>query len=154
RKLLQGFAENGGVLIASPKWGASGDTGEHPRYSIGTPGKGRIAVAKADLTDPYLIASDAQILVSHRADLVRFWNAAAMGSFYTRGKAGAMVHLVNYATEPGRFPISVWVAGAFRSARLWTIDDKLPKPLEVTPARGGVELHLPPVPLYAAIELQ
>ena len=97
RARLIRFVEGGGLLVAGPKWGNSGDE-SHPRYVIREAGKGRIAVARAALTDPYLVASDTSVLLSHSGDLVRFWNAGAMGSFYSRGPGGgALVQVINYA---------------------------------------------------------
>ncbi|MBI1789152.1 MAG: hypothetical protein HYR60_16595 [Acidobacteria bacterium] len=155
RDMLMRFAGQGGLLITGPQWGAGGDEGEHPRYRVTRHGQGRIAVAKAALTDPYLAANDATTLLSHANDIVRFWNAGAMGSHYTRSADGrrSLVHLINYAGAPGRFPVSVWVKGLFRSARLWTLEDSDSRPLEVRPDRDGVELHLPPIAVYAAVEL-
>src|SRR5205814_9456647 len=74
RAKLLAFAQSGGLVITGGTWaakdGAPADA--HPRYTIRRVGKGRIATG--DLSDPYQAAADAQILLSHRYDLVRFWN--------------------------------------------------------------------------------
>src|SRR5271157_3289978 len=78
RSQLLAFVVAGGLLITGPQWGSS--TGaparepEHPRYDIHAVGKGRIAIAKAAPDDPYLLANDSVVLVSHRYELLRFWN--------------------------------------------------------------------------------
>src|ERR1035441_7739784 len=67
----------GGLLITGPKWGVPPGmpaTEEHPRYAARTLGKGRLAIAKADPDDPYVLASDSALLISHRYELLRFWN--------------------------------------------------------------------------------
>lgn len=155
RQRLMQFVEQGGLLIAGPRWGAAGaDNGEHPRYRVTRRARGRIAVAKEALSDPYLVANDVTSLLSHSNDLVRFWNAGAMGSFYTRSRDGsrAVVHILNYAEAPGRFPVSVWVKGSYRNARLWTSGSSAS--VEAIPVRDGIEMHLPAISRYAVLELQ
>jgi hypothetical protein len=157
RSILTKFAEDGGLLIVAPSWGpAPADAGPdpHPRYAVGPLGKGRLAVARAPQTDPYLVANDAMNLLGHREDLVRFWNAGSMGSHYTlKPGGGALVQIVNYASRTERYPVSFRVEGAYRKATLWSFEKEGPQPLEALPDRGGVELHLPVLPVYAAVEL-
>jgi hypothetical protein len=156
RKLLLAFAGAGGVVIAGPAWGASKKAGRHPRFGVEPVGKGRIAVASKDFDDPYLIASDAQILMSHRHDPVRFWNSGSLGSYYAVSADGrkGVLHLVNFAHFRKEDPSSVWFARPFKTARWWRLDGTEPQALKPLPQNGGVELHLPPAPVYAAIELE
>jgi len=154
RKLLE-FAGAGGLVITDGTWaeaeGAAGDP--HSRYKIRKVGKGRIAVG--DLSDPYQAATDAQILLSHRHDLVRFWNGGSLGSYLTAPASGkgALLQIVNYAGRPGADPVSVRVAGPYREARIQQLDDKPARPLRAIQQKGAIELHLPAIPVYAAIEL-
>ena len=114
-----------------------------------------MAVSKEDLSEPFLLANDARILFSYRSDILRFWNAGSMGSYYTQSPDGktALVQLANYATEPARFPATMWIRGSFRAARFFDPAKTEPEPLKLLPKSGGAELHLPPVAAYAAIEL-
>ena len=157
RAILARFAQDGGLLIVAPSWGpAPADAGPdpHPRYAVGPLGKGRLAVARAPQTDPYLVANDAMNLLGHREDLVRIFNAGSMGSHYTlKPGGGALVQVVNYASRIERYPVSFWVRGAYRSAALWSFEKEGPQPLDAMPDRGGVELRLPVLPVYAAVEL-
>jgi hypothetical protein len=159
RKRILAFVEAGGMLITGPKWGppagapARGD--EFPRYSLRVLGKGRVAVATSDPDDPYVLANDSVVLVSHRYDLLRFWNGGAVGSYLTMApdRKHAVAHLLFYASR-GPDEASVRVAGRFRTGRLWTLDRTEPRPLPMERQADAVELHLPSVSHYAAAELE
>jgi hypothetical protein len=62
------------------------------------------------------------------------------------------LHFVNFSSRPGR-DVSVWVAGGHRSARLWSFDQGTPRELRSMRVKQGLEVHLPPVAAYAAVEL-
>jgi hypothetical protein len=130
-------------------------TEEHPRYAARTLGKGRLAIAKADPDDPYVLANDSALLISHRYELLRFWNGGAVGSFLTVApdRKRAVAHLLFYA---GRGPdhASVRIVGRYRKASLWTLDRPAPLPVEMEIQKDAVELHLPAVSQYAAAELE
>jgi len=157
RKQMLGFVETGGTLITGPKWGEVPGTParaeEHPRYSWHALGKGRIALAHEDPDDPYLWANDSVVLVSHRYDLVRFWNGGATGSYYTMApdRKQAVVHLLFYANR-GPDSASVRIAGRFRGMKAWTVDG--PLKAEMESQRDAVEVHLPQVSQYVALELE
>jgi hypothetical protein len=145
------FVAAGGLLIASPEWGsvagAAKAAAEHPRFTMLTLEKGSVAVAKVPLADPYLLAGDCGILVSHRYDLLRFFNGGALQAYYSRG----LVQIVFYANQPA-VDTSMWIAGNHKSARLWAPDRAEPVALSLEPVRDGIELHLPGAMRYAAIE--
>jgi hypothetical protein len=87
RRRILDFVSAGGLLITGPKWGPPpGKPGkdEHPRYAMRALGKGRVAISKADPDDPYVLANDSAVLISHRYELLRFWNGARS---QTRGGA-------------------------------------------------------------------
>jgi len=158
RSQMLAFASAGGLLIVGPQW--HGSTGalvreEHPRYDIHVAGKGRIAIARTAPDDPYVLANDSVVLVSHRYELLRFWNCGAVGSYLTAApdRKRAVAHLIFYANR-GPADATVRVTGRYRSANLWTLDRATPRPLEIHPAGDGVEVHLPQVNQYAAIELE
>lgn len=156
RKTLLAFVERGGLLVAGPKWGAGGTASRetHPRFELRLLGKGRIAIAKTEPDDPFLLAGDAQVLLSHRYDLVRMFNSGSIGSHFTMAPDGrGLVHLVNYTGRPSHDLISVRVAGNWRAARLWSPDRPDSRALQCELGRGYIEVHPPPIAAYGAIEL-
>ena len=158
RKQILDFVTAGGLLITGPKWGVPPGVparDEHPRYASRTLGKGRLAIAKQDPDDPYVLAQDSALLVSHRYELLRFWNGGAVGSYLTVApdRKRAVAHLLFYA-DRGPDKASVRVVGRYRKASLWTPDRQDPRPLEMEIQQDAVELHLPPVSQYAAAELE
>jgi hypothetical protein len=158
RKQVLSFVSAGGTLIASPKWGAvpgapAKPDDEGPVFSVRALGKGRVALAAAAPGDPYQWANDTVVLVSHRYDLIRFWNSGATGSFYatTPDRKHAVAHLLFYANR-GPDAASVRIAGHFRTAKGWTPDGPLEK-METENQQDAIEVHLPQVPQYVALEL-
>ncbi len=158
RKQVISFVEAGGLLICGPAWGeipaTLATTAEHPRFSVRLLGQGKIAVANKAPDDPYLLANDSAVLISHRHDLVRFWNSGAVGSFYTTAadRKHAVVHLLFYA-DRGPDSASVRVAGSFRKATISTIDQPQPRSLRAQLQPDAIEVYLPPVSQYVALEL-
>lgn len=159
REQILAFVQAGGMLITGPKWGrlpgVPAEGNEHPRYDLRVLGKGRLAVARPDFEDPYLVAHDSVILVSHRYDLVRFWNGGAVGSYFTMdpGRKRAVLQMLFYAGARFGDP-TVRVAGQYRTVKLWILDQPSPRQVEVEILKDAVELHLPPISQYAAAELE
>jgi hypothetical protein len=159
RKQILTFVQAGGLLIAAPKWGevagAPAAGSGRPGFAIKTVGKGRVALAADDPTDPFSWAGDATVLVSHRYDLVRFWNGGAAGAFYTVSpdRKQALVHLLFYAAR-GPDSATVRVAGSYRTARASTVDNPRVADVALQAQGDGVEVHLPPVSQYVALELE
>ncbi len=159
REQTLAFVHSGGMLITGPKWGELPGLplagAEHPRYALRSFGKGKLAISETDLDDPYLIANDSMVLISHRYDLLRFWNAGAVGSHFTMSpdRKRAVLQMLFYARLFGDNRPSVRIAGRYRKARLWTLDHDSPCPVETEIQRDAIEAHLPPVAGYAAVEL-
>lgn len=155
REALNGFVESGGLLITVPAWGkVAGDPlPDSPtvRFTLHPAGKGRIALGN-DVSDPYLVAKDAQILLSHRFDPIRIWNPGSVGTYVTGGDSRSVVHLINYSGRASREAMSIKVMGSFSKAVLHGFDGKGPAELKILQQKDGVELHLPPVAVYAAVE--
>lgn len=160
RKRIVAFVQGGGMLIAGPRWGeVPGTTAtaeSHPRYTLRGFGKGRVAIANADLEDPYLVANDSVILVSHRYELLRLWNPGAVSSCLTVApdRRRAVVQIVFYASARVTDGLTVRVAGQYRTARLWTLDQATARDVEMVTQKDAVELHLPLVTVYAGVELE
>jgi hypothetical protein len=155
RKELTAFAEAGGLLITTPVWGdAPTKAADHPRYYSWAAGKGRIARGIEKPDDPYQMANDAVVLVSHRHDLVRFWNAGAAGSYYavSPDRKQAIVHLLFYANR-GPDIASVRVAGPYRKVKASMVDKPEIAGVRAEAQKDGLEVYLPQVSQYVALEL-
>lgn len=179
RKQILDFVSSGGMLIAGSSWGETPgvpDRWDYVRYTLRTLGKGKVAIAKSkDAADPYLLASDTVVLVSHRYDLLRFWDAGAVGAYLSKasGRGRAVVQMLFFAramngkaSKGGPETATVRVAGRYRAATLLTPDEsrRLLTLHQATDAHAGmeagmeienhaVEVHLPPLSYYAAVEL-
>ena len=159
RKQILAFVAAGGLLITGPKWGVApgrpAPRDEHPRFSSRVLGQGRVAVAHSDPNDPYLLANDSVVLVSHRYDLVRFWNGGAVASYYSmaRDRKQAVVHLLFYS-DRGPDSASVRIAGRYRAAKMWTLDQPGARKVELESQADALEVHLPAVSHYVALELE
>ena len=158
RKVVTDFVEQGGALVAGTKWGDDDDAeagGEpHPRYDVRVRGKGRVAIARKPIDDPYLLAQDTIVLVSHRYDLLRLWNGGAVRanlSGAADGKRG-LLQLVFYANARAG-EATVRVSGAWRTAKLFTLDGPEGRDVPLVPEKGAAEVHLPAVAQYAAVQL-
>lgn len=161
RKMLT-FVEQGGLLITGPKWGAEGKSTGHPhaRFDLRALGRGRLAVAKGELSDPYEIASDTQFLLSHANDVVKLFNASASGGFHYSGSADgkrSLLQLLIYAAgRAASQNMTVWTRRMYRRARLWSLEAAEPVPLErVDSESGGVEFRVPALQAgYFAVEFE
>ena len=165
RQALLSFVERGGLLIAGPKWGdapgypadKAGQAGGLSHYEIRRFGKGRIAMARKQPEDPYEMAQDAQILLSHRYDLVRFFNGFLLGGYSTVSPDGKrrLTHIVNYGggADPDD-PATAHIAGRFRSAKLWSFESPQAQRLEMVAQKEAVEVHLPRLDVYGGVELE
>jgi hypothetical protein len=158
RTQLIAFVERGGTLVTGPRWGGmlgvADPDGDHPRFYARRVGTGRVAVSRGDIDDPFLFAGDAAVLISHRHDLVRLWNGWSVGAYLSNRPDGkrALLQMVFYAASPSD-AVSVFVAGAYRTAALWTPDLASARSVDHVLQKGGIELHVPPTSHYAAIEL-
>lgn len=160
RRKLLAFVRAGGLLIANHQWtpvlGEAAEGDAYRRFQVRRLGRGRLAVAKEELLDPYATVMDAHLLLSHRWDPVQFFNAGSLNSHYTASLDGkrALVQLLNYAMRPAGHPVSVSFPVRYRAARLWTLEANAPAPLKLDRADRGVEAYLPPLQAYAALELE
>ena len=157
------FAQQGGLLITGPKWGPEGtptDPGFDTQFAVRNFGKGRLAVAKGDLTDAYQVAVDAQFLVSHANDLVKVYNSSSSGCTLVMGSPDgrrALVQVLAFATGRGSSARTLWVREKYRAASLWSIGAAAPLRIEPVPADEyfGVECQIPAaVPGYFALEFE
>ena len=155
------FVNEGGTLVAGPAWGTvpgavTAESAPHPRYSVAKLGKGTLAISKGPIGDPYLFASDAGILISHRHDLLRFWNGGPLSAVYSSAPDSkrAAVQMVFYSNRPAVGDTSVRIAGPYRTARLYTLDNPTPRAVQATQQNGAIEINLPGSTSYIALELE
>lgn len=159
RQKLSAFAGRGGLVIVPSGWGelaaraVSGPLDD--RYAVYRHGNGRIAVAKQEWQDPYLVVEEAHLLLSRRNDLFRLGNGDAISASYVGSahRKTAVIHLVNFERRASRHPITLWVKQPFRTARFWELSSQRPRTLAAVPEGAGWELPLPPFAAYAAVEL-
>jgi hypothetical protein len=158
RRKLLAFANQGGLLVVSAAWNRpeGQPTGmDHPRVDVRRLGKGRLAVCKTSPPDPFMIARDVHMLLGRTYDVARFFNLSAFLSLCAASadRTQEVVQIVSFAI---RFPndlATAWVPGKYASARLWALGSSSPAAIEMVPENGGTSLLLPPVPVYAGIEL-
>jgi hypothetical protein len=158
RKTVLDFVDSGGMLITGPAWGGlpKGEPQQrtHPRFALHTVAGGTVAAATTTFADPYLAANDAVVLVSHRHDIVRYFNSGAITPclYQDAGKRNAVLHTVFYSLRPVQ-DTSVWVKGSYRSARLRAWPQSQPQTVKLEARDAGVEIYLPAVAQYAMVEL-
>lgn len=159
RKMVLDFINAGGMLITGPAWGSlpkgEPQTRSHPRFALRTVGSGSIALATNNFSEPYQAANDAVVLVSHRHDIIRFFNSGAITPCLYRSadKRRALLDIVFYSLRPVE-DTSVWVRGSYGTARMRAWKQQQPQNLKTQVREGGVELYLPTVAQYAMIELE
>ena len=152
RKRLLAFAQAGGLLIAPP--GTIDTPAEETRseHSIRRFGKGRIAMPVEKWSDPFVLADQVHVLLSHREDAIQLWNAADIDTYYLASpkEDRAVTHLIPYAS--GRTPeIVLGFKKSYRSAHLLTLDEER----AVRPVKGqmGIEIPIDGFTDYAALVL-
>jgi hypothetical protein len=160
RKRLLDFAQQGGALLVSQSWKGEGGTptgAAHPRLDLRKLGKGKFAVCKDASPDPYMVARDIHVLLSRVNDLSRFFNLSAFLSSHTAppGGASALLQMTNFAGA-NRFSVNqvtVWFPQQYRAARMWTLGSEAPVALQLVPENTGIDIQIPSVSPYAAVEV-
>ena len=156
---LNAYAEAGGTLITPPAWesvGAPDDAAPWlPRFDVRRVGRGRLAVAREGFADPYAVAEDAQVVMSHRHDRLRAYNPGTTLFHYAASDDGrsGVLHALAHEPPNARTPMSVWFKRAWAGARAWSLDRADPLPLARVSAEPGVLFEPPPTPIYFALEL-
>jgi hypothetical protein len=158
QQLMGRFLMSGGLVIA-PASQASLTSSLTPagnfdnRYDLFRHGEGKVAVARKPWNDPYTLAVDTHLLMSRRADVIRLWNAGATNAFYTRGGNGSgLVQILNYTARVSGQPMSLYVASPYKKAWSTSLNGAERVPLSINARGEGVEVALPPFPVYTAVE--
>ena len=149
RKLLQDFADDGGLVIVGPSWGDAPKT--EPFAEIPA-GKGRVAVYRDP--DPEAVARDLKELLSDEDLGVVPFNVPSVIMFARGGDPGQplVVQLVNYSDHPAE-AITLRVAGKFRSARLETPEGAAVA-LALRDAEGSTEVTIPKLLLWGTVSME
>jgi len=159
RELLNSVAK-GTLLIVPPSWriteGKLSLDRSQDTYEMCSLAQGRIAVAKEEWQDPYQLASETQVVMSHSTDPIRLWNAGGTNSLYSAASDGSirLLQILNYSLGGETDSISLWLRDSYRLANFWSLGAKTPISLEKVTEFGDAELHLPNFRLYAAIEFK
>lgn len=161
RRKLEAFVRAGGALIA-PDWAGKLSGAGKPLdspvagYALRQLGGGRVAVPNVPWEDPYLVAGDAQVLISHREDPVVLFNGGSLIVRYSAapGGSGDLVQLVRYTAQAQGQPVSLRLRRGYPSVRLATLDTPAEVEIPQTKVKAGVELALPPFSVFAALELR
>jgi hypothetical protein len=158
---LQAFAERGGLVIGmkaplAKLRGLRPHTETNERFDMFACGKGRVAVAKAEWDDPFVLAQDTHLLMSRRHDQVRLFNGGSLIWRETQSADGRsrLVHILNYAGGWPAGRVSLQCAHPIKSARIHSLGNANPQQLEIFRNSAQEELHLPPFTIYAAVELE
>jgi hypothetical protein len=151
-KLLE-FAQGGGLLIAPPGTVDAPVAERKAEHRLCRVGTGRVAMPLDRWDDPFVLVAQVHVLVGHRDDVVRVWNAGSTDSYFVASKAAkkAVVHLIPYASGRTQ-PITLGFAEPFKSARLIRLDAEEP----LKPAKGplGMEVPVGEIADYAAVLLE
>jgi len=149
RKLLQDFAESGGLVIAGPSWGGAPKTEPFAEVPAG---KGRVVVYKDP--DPGAVARDLKELLSDDELGIVPFNVPSVIMFASGGGPGQplLVQLLNYFDHPVE-AITLRVAGKFRSARLETPEGTAVD-LPLREAEGRTEVTVPNLLLWGAVSME
>jgi hypothetical protein len=156
---LLAFARQGGLVIAPAYWGLPEvkPTKKDPSllYKMYNMAKGQIAVAEEGFQDPYQVAVDTHLLVSHRNDLVRLYNPRATNchsSIDPRHKK-QLVQVLNYSSKSAD-SVTLWMNTRAAWARLWRLGAKDALTVQGVAEAPGTDFSLPPISLYCALEFE
>ncbi|HVN81847.1 MAG TPA: hypothetical protein VMW38_22885 [Terriglobia bacterium] len=153
RKLLQIFAENGGLVVAGPSWGGPPKENDYAEFSVG---KGHVVVYKDDPPDPEMVARDMLDLLEPEAMGLTAFNVPSVLTYASNSDSGkrALIQMLNYATTPFNSKITIRLNGNFKVSHLFTPEDA---PIEL-PVRGTsdsrTEVAIPKLAVWGALLLE
>ena len=149
RKLLEDFAENGGLVFVGPYWGNAPKTGLSAELPTG---KGSVVVYKDP--DPDALARDLKEMLSDEDLGVVPFNVPSVVTYASGGAPGQplVVQLVNYFDHPDE-AITLRVTGRFRSARMET-PEAAAVVIPLRDADGKTEVTIPKLLMWAAVSMQ
>lgn len=154
---LLAFVELGGLVIAPNYWGPKGVAPHRVHsmiyYDFYSIGKGRIVVASAGFSDPFVVAKDAYSIVGREHDPVRLFDSGTTTCFATvdTEKQVERMQIMNYIAPRPAVYVSLWIKGSASTGRLTSPDSSS---FLTSYAEGdGTTFDLPPVAVYCAVEI-
>ena len=168
RRKLIAFVNGGGALFVRSTWpNAEGSPIQlssaeaYLLFNVRRVGKGRLAIAKEAAPDTYFTCMDVQNILSHRGDPARLYNGASMNFFFQASPQGrqGVIHVLNYSRRPGSDNVLIYLKTPYQSARFVSPEIAAPVPLKWVPQAspyetGGVELTLPRISVYGAVQME
>ena len=157
---LRVFAEAGGLVLAMKNTAALFGKAQpspdiHPRFDLFRLGKGRLAAAKQDFDDPWILARDAHLLMSRRWDSIRLFNAGSLLAHHVVAPDGraSLVHILNYTGRPSANQISLQIPPKTKSARMHGATQPQPIPAPIHRRDGRTEVDIPRFAVHCVLEL-
>ncbi len=153
RKMLQAFAQQGGLIVAGPSWGDPPKDNVYAEVSLG---KGRVVVYKDDPPDPEIVARDMLDLLEPEVMGLTAFNVPSVLTYASVSDSGksALIQLLNYATTPFNSKITLRFNGSFKTAHLFT-PEKAPLELEVRVMNDSrTEVTVPGLEIWGALLLE
>ena len=153
RDRLIAFAKSGGLLIG-PKGIADVAGGKRvAEHTVAPLGAGRVAIPLQPWDDPFTLVAQTHVLVGHREDVVRVWNASSTDTFPQLDAAGGkmVVHLVPYASAKTR-SVTLGIGQRGRMARILRLEGETSARLMKGPL--GIEVEIGDLENYAAVEVE
>ncbi|MGO9257409.1 MAG: hypothetical protein ACLQU1_14030 [Bryobacteraceae bacterium] len=150
RKLLRGFAEGGGVVVAGHTWG--GEVPKGQPYAEIPSGKGRMVVYADDQPGPEAVSKDLPDLLDDLG--VRVFNTPSVLTYASADGSGKrlLVQMLDYADFPAE-SMTVQVESGYRTARLYTPENGVTE-LAVKAVQGKSEVSIPRLVVAGALLLE
>jgi hypothetical protein len=148
RKLLRGFAESGGVVVAGPSWG---DAPNDRPFIEAALAKGRAVVYRDP--DPETVARDMKELSLEESGMIAF-NVPSVLTYASASGDGrrVLIQMLNYSNSPAT-SITIRVQGTFRTARLFQPD--APESGAAIRASGGkTDVAIPKLSFWGGLLLE
>jgi hypothetical protein len=153
RKILQDFAEAGGLVVAGPSWGAPATEDNYAEVPLG---KGRVAVYKNDPPDPEGVAKDMADLLQPEVMGLSVFNVPSILTYASTSNSDrrVLIQLLNYATRAYESRMTFRINGTFKTARMIT-PESAPAELAVEAIKNGrTEVVIPRLAVWGALVLE
>ncbi len=148
RRMLRGFADTGGVVLAGPSWGNAPNDQPFAEMPLG---KGRLIVYREP--DPEAIARDMKELSLDEAGMMAF-NVPSVLTYASASRDGkrVVVQLLNYSKAPAT-SITIRLNRAWKAARLFT-PDAAPLDLAIRSVESKTDIAIPKLALWGGVVIE
>ena len=153
RKILQSFAESGGLVVTGRSWGGPSQESDYAEVLIG---KGRVVVYKDDPPEPETVARDLLDLMEPEVIGLSAFNVPSVLTYASLSDSGkrVLIQMLNYATTPFNSKITIRFNGSFKISHLFTPENA---PLELPvwgTSDGRTEIAIPKLAVWGALLLE